>query len=99
MNVEFTKIYRQSEEKFIRLLNKVRNNEMDEENFYLLNSRYEPELLSELEQHITLCTHNWKADKINQSQLQKLESDLYEFKGELNGSFNENACQQSLTCN
>ncbi|MFN8285026.1 MAG: DEAD/DEAH box helicase [Chitinophagales bacterium] len=91
LNVEFTKIYRQSEEKFIRLLNKVRNNEMDEENFYLLNSRYEPELLSELEQHITLCTHNWKADKINQSQLQKLESDLYEFKGELNGSFNENA--------
>ena len=91
LNVEFTKIYRQNEEKFIRLLNKVRNNEMDEDDFYLLNSRYEPELLSELEHYITLSTHNWKTDKINQTQLQKLESDLFEFKGELSGNFNENA--------
>ncbi|HUM52231.1 MAG TPA: helix-turn-helix domain-containing protein [Chitinophagales bacterium] len=91
LNVEFTKIYRQSEEKFIRLLNKVRNNEMDEDDFYLLNSRYEPELLSELEHYITLSTHNSKTDKINQTQLQKLESDLFEFKGELSGNFNENA--------
>ncbi len=91
LNIEFTKIYRQNEEKFIRLLNKVRNNEMSEDDFYLLNSRYEPELLNDLEQHITLTTHNWKADKINQNQLSKLDADIYEFEGELSGSFNENA--------
>ncbi|MFN8261398.1 MAG: helix-turn-helix domain-containing protein [Chitinophagales bacterium] len=90
-NIEFSKIYRQSEEKFIRLLNKVRNNEMTEDDFYLLNERYQPEMLSELEDYITLSTHNVKVDRINQSQLQKLESDLYEFTAEINGEFSENA--------
>ena len=32
-------------------------------------------MLSELEDYITLSTHNVKVDKINQAQLQKLEGD------------------------
>ena len=91
LNIEFDKIYRQNEEKFIRLLNKVRNNEMNEDDFYLLNERYQPELLADLEDHITLTTHNYKADKINQAQLQKLEGDINEFKAEISGDFYENS--------
>ncbi len=91
LNIEFTKIYRQNEEKFIRLLNKVRNNEMTEDDYYLLNERYQPEMLSELEDYITLSTHNVKVDKINQAQLQKLEGDLFEFTAKIDGDFNENA--------
>jgi ATP-dependent exoDNAse (exonuclease V) alpha subunit len=91
LNIEFTRIYRQNEEKFIRLLNKVRNNEMTEDDYYLLNERYQPEMLSELEDYITLSTHNVKVDKINQAQLQKLEGDLFEFTAKIDGDFNENA--------
>lgn len=91
VNIEFTKIYRQNEERFIRLLNKVRNNEMTEDDFYLLNDRYQPEMLSELEDYITLSTHNVKVDRINQAQLQKLEGDVHEFTAEIDGDFNENA--------
>jgi len=91
LNIEFTKIYRQNEERFIRLLNKVRNNEMTEDDFYMLNDRHQPEMLSELEDYITLSTHNVKVDKINQAQLQKLESDLKEFPATVTGEFNENA--------
>ncbi|MBK9794019.1 MAG: helix-turn-helix domain-containing protein [Sphingobacteriales bacterium] len=91
LNIEFTKIYRQNEEKFIRLLNKVRNNEMTEDDFYLLNDRLQPEMLSELEDYITLSTHNVKVDKINQAQLQKLEGDVFEFTAQIDGDFNENA--------
>ncbi|MDB5225990.1 MAG: family ATPase [Bacteroidota bacterium] len=91
LNIEFTKIYRQSEEKFIHLLNKVRNNEMDEEGFYMLNERHQPEALSDVEDYITLTTHNYKADKINQSQLQKLEADPFEFIADVSGDFSEKA--------
>lgn len=96
LNIEFDKIYRQTEEKFIRLLNKVRNNEMTEDDFYLLNDRFQPELLGDLEDYITLTTHNYKADKINQAQLQKLESDLKEFTAEISGDFYENSYPTEL---
>lgn len=91
VHIEFSHIYRQSEERFIRLLNKVRNNEMTEDDFYQLNERYQPELLQDLEDYITLTTHNWKADKINQMQLAKLDGDAIFYTGELEGEFNENA--------
>ena len=91
INIEFDKIYRQNEEKFIRLLNKVRNNELNEDDFYLLNERYQPELLADLEDYITLTTHNYKADKINQAQLQKLDGNIVEFNAEISGDFYENS--------
>lgn len=64
---------------------------MTEDDFYMLNDRHQPEMLSELEDYITLSTHNVKVDKINQAQLQKLESDLKEFPATVTGEFNENA--------
>lgn len=91
LNIEFTNIYRQTEEQFIGLLNKVRNNEMDEDDFFMLNDRYQPEMLTELEDYITLSTHNVKVDRINQAQLQKLEGDLVEFTAVVEGDFNENS--------
>ena len=57
----------------------------------MLNERYQPEVVTELEDYITLSTHNVKVDKINQAQLQKLEGDLFEFTAKIYGDFNENA--------
>jgi uncharacterized protein YpbB len=99
VHIEFTKIYRQSEEKFIRLLNKVRNNEMTEDDFYLLNDRYQPELLNDLDESITLTTHNWKADKINQSQLARLDGEAVGFSGTLEGDFNDKALPTEMNLN
>jgi hypothetical protein len=41
--IELKKVYRQSDASFITLLNQVRNNEMDEDGYNLLHSRYMPE--------------------------------------------------------
>lgn len=90
-NIEFTRIYRQNEEKFIRLLNKVRNNEMEEDDFHELNNRYQPEDISTLEDYITLSTHNAKVDRINQAQLQKLEGEIFEYTANIDGEFYENS--------
>ncbi len=87
INIELKKIYRQNEERFISLLNKIRNNKMEDEDYKMLNNRFQPEALEGLENHITLTTHNWKADKINQTQLQRLDAELHTFEGEITGDF------------
>jgi len=89
--IELKKIYRQSEERFISLLNKLRNNEMEEEDFAILEERYSPDAMDVFENSITLSTHNHTADAINRRELNKLEEKLYSFKGEITGNFNEKA--------
>ncbi len=55
--IELTKIYRQKEDSFVRLLNKVRNNQMDADDFEDLHLRYDP-LFSPMpdEKYITLTS-------------------------------------------
>jgi hypothetical protein len=86
--IEFTKIYRQTEEKFIDLLNKVRNNEMDEENLHALHERYQPEFFDEASDgYILLTTHNDKAREINTQELAKLRDKLFTYKAEVDRDF------------
>ncbi len=70
VHIEFSKIYRQSEQKFISLLNQVRNNDLDEEGLALLESRYDPHFKrQDGDGFIILTTHNEKARQINQREL------------------------------
>ena len=86
--IEFTKIYRQSEENFIRLLNKVRNNEMDEDSLAALHKRYQPEFFGERnEGYILLTTHNEKARAINAQELMRLPGKAFNYKAEVDGDF------------
>lgn len=86
--IEFTKIYRQSEENFIRLLNKVRNNEMDEESLAALHQRYQPEFFGEkTEGYILLTTHNEKARQINAEELTRLPGKNFTYKAGVDGDF------------
>ncbi len=87
--IELKKIYRQKEEQFIHLLNQIRNNNMSEIDFELLNQRYRSNNSEGAENGITLTTHNYMADKINQSELQKLGGKLHQFSGEIKGDFSE----------
>ena len=88
--IEFDKIYRQTEEQFIRLLNQVRNNEMDEQAFEVLETRFKPDFRrSKNDGYIILTTHNRKADAINELELGKIYSPLYTFDAQVNGEFSE----------
>lgn len=90
--IELKKIYRQSDEYFIDILNRVRNNEVLPEDISLLNERYlnESSTYSD-EQYITLTTHNNKADAINSGELNKLPGELFQFEGKIDGEFSDKA--------
>ncbi|MBI5858318.1 MAG: helix-turn-helix domain-containing protein [Sphingobacteriales bacterium] len=90
--IEFDKIYRQSEEKFIRVLNQVRNNELDEEGMSILESRFQPSFRRSKEDgYIVLTTHNEQARNINLSALQNLEGKAQQYEAEIKNDFPENA--------
>ena len=90
--IEFNKIYRQSEEKFINLLNQVRNNELDEVGLSILDSRFQPTFRrSKNDGYIVLTTHNEQARQINLAALQNLEGSALLFEANITGDFPENA--------
>jgi len=91
MHIELKKIYRQSDEKFISLLNNIRNNEMEEEDYLLLEKRRLPETADMKRDCITLTTHNYMADDINRKELEKLKAKIFHFEGALTGNFSEKA--------
>ncbi|HUZ57461.1 MAG TPA: helix-turn-helix domain-containing protein [Hanamia sp.] len=71
--IELNKIYRQKEDSFAYLLNKVRNNQMNKDDFEDLHQRFHPAFRPSLEEkYITLTSHNNQADLINARELQKL---------------------------
>ena len=89
--VELEHIYRQHDDDFITLLNKVRNNQMDAECVRVLNSRFKPGFVPKDEEgYITLTTHNYQADQINDSKLAGIKQKTLVFKAEVHGTFPEN---------
>lgn len=90
--IEFDKIYRQSEERFIRLLNQVRNNNLDEDGMKILESRFNPAFRRTKEDgFIILTTHNEIARQTNAEKLQGLTGKLYSFKADIDDDFPSNA--------
>jgi len=73
--IELKKVYRQSDERFIHLLNRIRDNRVDEHDLEKLHALYQPAFRPKPEEHfITLTTHNYKADEINARELRRLPS-------------------------
>lgn len=90
--IELKKIYRQNEQTFINILNEVRNANVSNESLELLNQNYNPHFnIPEDDHHITLTTHNRKADAINQNALNELPGKTYTYYADIDGTFNENA--------
>ncbi|MEA4936111.1 MAG: AAA family ATPase [Paludibacter sp.] len=88
--IELNKIFRQSDERFIRILNEVRNNCLTSESLQMLQSKYNPLFVPPLEEtYITLTTHNYKADRINAEEIDKLPGDTIIFNAKIEGEFNE----------
>lgn len=92
IRVELNKVYRQTDETFIKLLNRLRHNELLEDDVELLNEHYDAEVASKnLEGYIHLTTHNQKADKINTSRLADLDGRDELFTADIDRDFPENA--------
>lgn len=88
--IELEKIYRQKEQDFIDILNKVRHNRLGAADFEALNAHYKPDISKEfVRDNITLTTHNRKADEINTTLLNELPGKAYTFKSKVDGSFGE----------
>lgn len=90
ITIKLTHIYRQSDDVFIELLNKVRKNQMTKEVLDTLNSRYIPNFKApEDEAYIILTSHNKAADSINQEKLDELDVSIRTYKAEVEGNFPE----------
>lgn len=88
--VELTKVYRQSDARFLDLLNRVREGRADKNVLAALNSRYIPNFKPDAnEGYIRLTTHNWQAQQINDRQLALLPGAAYSYEAKLDGKFPE----------
>lgn len=86
--IELKHIYRQSDDTFIQLLNKVRDRQLDQSVLDTLNSRYIPDFQpSEEAPYITLSTHNATAQAINAEKLAAAQGALHTYKAVIEGDF------------
>lgn len=90
VTIELKHIYRQDDQVFIDLLNKIRENKIDQAALDELNKRYIPDFDPESGGgYITLTTHNHQAQTINDSKLDKLPGKAHRFKATVKGDFPE----------
>ncbi len=85
--IELRKIYRQKEQAFIDILNRIRTGLVEHQDIQQLNTLYDP-LPQKDSGYIILCTHNRIADNINQESLNKLTTPSHTFKGTITNEFN-----------
>lgn len=88
VTIELQKVYRQTDQAFVELLNRVRTNSLTQADVSLLNTRVGQEALLG-EGTIRLTTHNRTADAYNEGRLAHLNSPLYTYKAEVSGTFPE----------
>jgi len=90
VSIELTHIFRQRDEVFIRLLNKIRDNSADQQTLDELNKRYLPGFTTkDGDGYITLTTHNYQSHTINDSKLEELPAKVRRFTAKVEGEFPE----------
>jgi hypothetical protein len=86
--IELKHIYRQSDDFFISLLNKVRDNQINKQTLDDLNKRYIPGFNpGNNEGYITLTTHNYQSQAINETKLKQLKNHAHRFMATVEGEF------------
>lgn len=99
LTFELTEIFRQADPTFVKILNSIRKAEIDTALLDMLNRRYQPERdVKELNEYITLSTHNHSVAQINQLRLESLPGELLVYKARIAGDFPVDAypAEQSL---
>jgi ATP-dependent exoDNAse (exonuclease V) alpha subunit len=88
--IELVKIYRQKDERFIEILNGIRNKTITEEQLKVLNTRHDPHFEPTGDEfYIYLTTINQLADNLNSEQLQKINSPVFHIEGIIRGNFTQ----------
>jgi ATP-dependent DNA helicase PIF1 len=86
--IELKKIYRQQDDDFIYLLNRVRTGIAGQDDLAELNKRMlTPEMDDEFS--VTLSSTNSIADRVNQRKLLEIPGPSFHYKGKIEGEFNE----------
>ena len=85
--IELKKVYRQKEQTFIDILNRIRNGQVIQQDIDTLNARYDPVQQKE-KGYIILSTHNRIADDVNQQALEQLGKPAHTFTGIIKNDFN-----------
>ena len=105
VSIELRKVYRQTDDKFIAILDRIRNNTATQHDLDSLNSRVEKSPSSLLlppssdstpssppsPLSITLAARRDTVDFINAQQLDALDGEVSMFKGEIKGNFPESS--------
>lgn len=86
--IKLENVYRQKDEYFINLLDKIRKGEVDERVLCEINSRVNKNFKNEDDDYVTLTPTNKTANRINIKKLNQLPTRVKFYKAELQGSFN-----------
>ncbi|MEM9885273.1 MAG: AAA family ATPase [Bacteroidota bacterium] len=84
--IELRKVYRQEARYFIRLLDAVRTNRLDQDDLMDLNERYLPNFESE-DFYITLSARNSTVDRINKRELEHIPMPVHRYFANIKGNF------------
>jgi hypothetical protein len=88
--IELDKIFRQHDQDFIDILNNLRNNTVTADDIETLNRHYQSaDEINDLKEVVTLTTHNYKADELNQKALRNLPTPSYFFDAHIEDDFPE----------
>lgn len=90
--IELEKVYRQKDERFIKLLNEIRNNTITEESLAILNSRVGLEFKDESGYVVYLAPLNDMVNRINKERLESLKGELYHWEADIEGDIDEDSC-------
>ena len=86
--IELSKIFRQTDDTFISVLNNLRNNQISQQDIQTLNQYVKPDFdLKANKGYITLTTHNNKADSMNAQALEDLKGKVVIYKPVITGDF------------
>ncbi|MCZ0933218.1 MAG: WYL domain-containing protein [Oligoflexia bacterium] len=86
--IELKKVYRQKDEEFISLLNRIRNNSVSEEDLKILNSRHRPSFKPKKNEfYIHLTAINKTADSINEEHIKALKGKAHQSSALIEGNF------------
>lgn len=85
--IELEKVYRQRDDRFLNILNAIRNNTASEEDLDAINERYIPDFNDDKGFYIYLTTTNDLADSINATRLAELKDKEYRYHSLIEGDF------------
>lgn len=97
--IELKKVFRQTDAKFINLLNQIRESKLSGDTVKNINQRILIDNIPENFEGVVLCTLNKVASDINNKKLKSIPQKIWSFAAKVNGKINERDCPVPLLLN